>query len=74
MAAMGKWLLFAGLGLALFGALLWVGGRWLPWLGKLPGDIRVEGEKGGFYFPIVTCLILSLVISLVLSLMRRFFG
>jgi hypothetical protein len=58
-------------GLLIVGAgLLW------PWiqrlgLGRLPGDIRVEGEHGGFYFPIVTCLVISVVLSLVLWLLRR---
>ncbi len=40
-------------------------------LGRLPGDIRVETEHGSFYFPVVTCLILSVVLSLVLWLLRR---
>jgi hypothetical protein len=50
--------------------LLW------PWLsklglGRLPGDIRIETENGMFYFPIVTCLIISVVLSLILWLFRR---
>ena len=59
------------LGLALVGAgLLW------PWLtklgfGRLPGDIRIEGENGGFYFPIVTCLVISVVLSILLWIFRR---
>ncbi len=40
-------------------------------LGRLPGDIRIETESGGFYFPIVTCIIISIVISLVLWFFRR---
>lgn len=40
-------------------------------LGRLPGDIRIESESGGFYFPIVTCLVISIVLSLVLWLFRR---
>jgi hypothetical protein len=56
-------------------ALVLLGLAW-PWvaklgLGRLPGDIRIEGENGGFYFPIVTCLIVSVVLSLVLWLLRR---
>ena len=52
-----------------------VGLLW-PWLsrlglGRLPGDIRIETEGGGFYFPIVTCIVISLVLSLVLWLIRR---
>lgn len=72
----GRMLVFAGLGLAMIGAVLWfAGGKgWLSWLGRLPGDIRVEGERGGFYFPVVTCLLVSVVLSGVLALIRKFFG
>jgi len=72
----GRMLVFAGLGLAVIGAVLWfAGGKgWLSWLGRLPGDIRVEGERGGFYFPVVTCLIVSVALSGVLALIRKFFG
>ena len=56
-------------------ALVLLGVAW-PWvaklgLGRLPGDIRIESEGGGFYFPIVTCLIISVVLSLVLWFFRR---
>ena len=56
-------------------ALVVIGLAW-PWIarlgfGRLPGDIRIEGEHGGFYFPIVTCLIISAVLSLVLWFLRR---
>jgi len=56
-------------------ALLLIGIAW-PWisklgLGRLPGDIRIEGEDGGFYFPITTCILISLVLSLLLWLLRR---
>lgn len=40
-------------------------------LGRLPGDIVIEGKRGGFYVPIVTCLVLSLLFSLVMALIRR---
>ena len=47
-----------------------------PWisrlgLGRLPGDIRIESESGGFYFPLMTCIVVSAVLSLVLWLLRR---
>ena len=56
-------------------AILAVGLLW-PWirrlgLGRLPGDIRIQTAHGAFYFPIVTCLVLSIVLSLVLWLFRR---
>jgi DUF2905 family protein len=66
---MQRVLIFAGLALVAAG-LLW------PWLsklgfGRLPGDIRIEFEGGGFYFPVVTCLILSVILTLVLWFLRR---
>lgn len=69
----GKLLVVTGLAVAAVGLLIWFGGRWTSWIGRLPGDLRIEGERGGFYFPIVTCLVLSSVLSLVLALIRRFF-
>jgi hypothetical protein len=42
------------------------------WLGRLPGDIRIEREHSSFYFPIVTCIVLSIVLSLLLSLFSIF--
>ena len=52
------------------GVLLWSG--FAPkWLGRLPGDIRIKREQGAFYFPIVTCIIISIVLSLIFSIFRR---
>jgi hypothetical protein len=56
-------------------AILVLGLLW-PWIGKLglgrlPGDIRVETENGVFFFPIVTCIVISVVLSLVLWFFRR---
>ena len=56
-------------------AFLGIGIAW-PWisklgLGRLPGDIRIETESGGFYFPLTTCLIISVVLSLLLWFFRR---
>jgi hypothetical protein len=72
----GRLLVFAGLALAVLGAVLWfAGGRgWLSWLGRLPGDIRIEGDKGSFYFPVATCLVVSVALSGLLALIRKFFG
>jgi len=46
---------------------------WLSWFGRLPGDIRYEGEHAQVYVPIVSMLIISLVLSLLFYLLRRFF-
>ena len=58
-----------GLVIIVTGALLWSG--YGGWLGKLPGDIRVERGNSGFYFPIVTCIIISVVLSLLMWVFRR---
>lgn len=54
----------------LFGLLVWSGA--LGWFGRLPGDVRVEGERSRVYFPIVSMLVLSVAITLIVSLIRRF--
>lgn len=58
------------------GATLLVAGLLWPWLSKLglghlPGDIRIETENGFVYFPITTCIVISVVVSLVFWLLRR---
>jgi hypothetical protein len=64
------WMLVIG-GLVLAGiGLVWVLAPNLPRLGRLPGDIVVERENSRFYFPIVTCLVISVVLSLVMWLFR----
>ncbi len=66
---MGKSLVVLGLLIAAAGALMWLlgrhGGGWLP------GDIVIERKHVKFYFPVVTCLVLSLVLSLIAWLFRR---
>jgi hypothetical protein len=59
----GKLLVFAGAVIALAGAFLLLGGRLPLRLGRLPGDIAYRGKNGAFYFPIVTCLIVSAVLT-----------
>ncbi len=46
-------------------------GRWPPLPGRLPGDIRIEGTSGTFFFPITTCLLFSLVLTLLLNVLLR---
>lgn len=70
MASTGKFLLVAGLVIAAAGLLLLLSGRF-PWIGKLPGDIVIRRENFTFYFPIVTCIVLSLLVSLILWIFRR---
>ncbi len=63
---LGRLLLVAGLLLVVAGLLLSYGGK-LPFrLGRLPGDIHYSGRHGNFYFPLVTCIVLSLALTLIL--------
>jgi len=73
MGEFGRFMVFAGAALAAIGALLWLaaGRGGLPWrLGRLPGDIAYQGKHGSFYFPIVTCILLSIVLTLILWLVQ----
>lgn len=73
-SSVGKYIVLAGAALMLIGLLVWLFGDRLGWLGRLPGDIRVTGQNGGgFYFPIVTCIVVSVVLNIVIALVRRFF-
>jgi Protein of unknown function (DUF2905) len=71
MRDVGKLIIIVGVVTTLVGLLLWSG--FAPkWLGRLPGDIRIEREHASFYFPIVTCIIVSIVLSLFFSLFSIF--
>ena len=69
-----KFLIIAGIVLLILGIVWQFGGKYLQFLGRLPGDIAVEKENFKFYFPIVTCLVISAVASLILYLVRMFRG
>ncbi|MEI7026847.1 DUF2905 domain-containing protein [Paenibacillus sp. y28] len=71
MNPVAKLLIIGGVVLIVLGLLWQVGGRFLH-LGRLPGDIVVEKENVRFYFPIVTCIIVSVVLSLIMYVIRLF--
>jgi hypothetical protein len=69
---LGKLLLVLGLVIAATGALLVFGAR-LPFrLGRLPGDIAYQGKNGSFYFPVVTCIVLSLALTVIMWIVNFF--
>ncbi len=70
MESMGKMLLMLGLAMAALGLLLW-GAASIPYIGRLPGDLYLRRGNLTFYFPLTTCILLSLIITLVLALLRR---
>ena len=70
MPEFGKLLTILGATITIIGLALW-SGMGSGWLGRLPGDIRIERGNSAFYFPIVTCIIISVLLSLILSFFRR---
>jgi len=67
---LGKLIFFVGVAIAVVGLLMWMGvGR--GWFGKLPGDISYSRGNFSFHFPLVTCLIISVVLTLIMWLMRK---
>ena len=59
----GKWIIVAGVIIVVIGIIIYFFHDKLNWLGKLPGDIRVEKENFSFYFPITTMIIVSIVLT-----------
>ncbi len=70
MESLGKILILFGILLVVLGFVFTVGVK-IPWLGQLPGDIYIRRENFTFYFPLTTCLLISLILTLVLYLFRR---
>ncbi|CAN5438481.1 hypothetical protein BH24GEM3_BH24GEM3_15150 [soil metagenome] len=68
--SIGMLVIVAGIVILLLGVLIYSGG--LGWFGRLPGDIRIEGERSRVYVPLISMLVISVVLSVVLTLLRRF--
>ncbi len=73
MENLGRYLVLGGAILILLGGGFYLAAKFGLPLGRLPGDIRIEGKNGSFYFPIVTCLLLSIVLTVILNLIVRLF-
>lgn len=69
----GKWIIVAGILIVVIGIIIYFFHDKLNWLGKLPGDIRVEKENFRFYFPITTMIILSIILTLLINILKKFF-
>jgi hypothetical protein len=73
MRELGRMMFFVGAAVTLIGGLVWLSARpgGLPLrLGRLPGDVAYQGKHGSFYFPVVTCILVSLAFTLVLWLVQ----
>ena len=73
MQQIARYLIIAGVLLVIAGLVFYFFGNKFSWLGRLPGDIRIEKENFRFYFPVTTMIIISVLISLILYLIRKFF-
>ncbi len=70
-SSLGKGIVVLGVILVIVGGLIWLLGRTGLPLGRLPGDLRIEGEKVSCYVPIVTMILLSIVLTVVLNIIVR---
>jgi hypothetical protein len=71
MENIGRFLMIGGLLLVLVGGGIFLAGKLGLPLGRLPGDIRIEGEHGSFYFPLTTSILISVLLTILLNLIGR---
>ena len=69
---MGKLIIITGIIIVITGIIIWLLGDKLRFLGKLPGDIRIEKENVRIYIPVTTMILMSIVLSLILWLIQKF--
>ena len=69
----GKYILIAGLLIVLAGIVIYFFHDHFKWIGRLPGDIRIERENFRFYFPISTMIIFSLIVTIIIAIIKRLF-
>ena len=72
--ATGRYLIFIGLAVVLIGVVVHFLHDKLHWIGRLPGDIRIERENFRFYFPITTLILFSIMVNVLIVLIRKIFG
>ncbi len=70
----GKYIIVAGLVLVGIGLAVYFLHDRLHWIGRLPGDIRIERDNFRFYFPITTLILFSVVLNVLIVLIRKIFG
>jgi hypothetical protein len=73
MENVARYLVIGGIVLILLGGGVYLAAKFGIPLGRLPGDIRIEGGNGSFYFPITSCILVSVILTIVLNLISRFF-
>lgn len=69
----GRYIIMIGIAIVFIGLIVYFLGDKLDWIGRLPGDIRIERENFKFYFPVTSLILLSAILNLILFIIRRFF-
>lgn len=72
MENLARYLVIGGILLILIGGGVYLATKFGIPLGRLPGDIRIEGRSGSFYFPIATSIVVSLLLTIILNVIIRF--
>ena len=67
----GKYIIIAGIAIMVTGVVIYFFHNKLHWLGRLPGDIRIQKENFTFYFPITTMILVSIIVTILLQLFRK---
>ncbi|MPR35780.1 DUF2905 domain-containing protein [Salmonirosea aquatica] len=70
----GRYLILIGLAVVLLGIIVYFLHDKLHWIGRLPGDVRIERENFRFYFPITTLILFSILLNVIIVLIRKLFG
>lgn len=70
----GKYIIILGIAIVLIGVAVYFLHDKLHWIGRLPGDIRIERENFRFYFPITTMILFSVLLNVIIVLVRKIFG
>lgn len=71
METIARTLMLGGIALFLIGGGVYLAAKFGVPLGRLPGDIRIEGENGSFYFPITSSILVSILLTLILNIISR---
>ena len=72
MESIARYLILGGIVLILIGGGVYLAAKFGIPLGRLPGDIRIEGQNGSFYFPITSSILVSILLTIILNLIIRF--
>ena len=68
----GKYIILFGILIVIVGLVVYFLGNKLHWIGRLPGDIRIDGENSRFYVPLTSMILFSILLTIIVNLIKRF--